>query len=93
MTLRPHELKLASVLLALASDILSNRSCNDFDLVWEGGLTQEEAYQVNQDFVQFNGDADEWEDEQLRVSHAVAGDSGLAGWLAARMKEESERNG
>lgn len=88
MTLQPHELKLASKLLKLADDYFSNRSCNDFDLVSEGELTPEEAHQVNRDYVQWNGDADSWSDEELQSTDAFGGDSGLMRWLAHRFDKE-----
>jgi hypothetical protein len=91
MTLNPHELKLASVLLELASDLFSSHVCNDFDLVKEAGLTDEEAYEINQEYVKHNGDSEDWSEEELKVSHSVGGNDGLMGWLAARMKEESEQ--
>ena len=89
MTLQPYELKLAAKLFSLAADQFANHGCNDFDLVEEAGLTEEQAYQVNRDFAQFNGDADEWTEEEWRVTHAWAGDSGLMSWLAKKLEEES----
>ncbi len=92
---KPHELKLARKLLELASEQFGNHGCNDFDLVENAGLTLEQAYEVNQAYVQWNGNPDEYEEKELRVTHAVAGDDGMMMWLAARMEqelEESDRN-
>jgi hypothetical protein len=45
------ELQLVSVLLDLAADDFSNHGCNDFDLLKEGGLTQLEVDQVNNNLI------------------------------------------
>jgi hypothetical protein len=89
MTIQPHELKLAAKLLEIASDYFANHGCNDFDLV-EAGLTPEQAYEVNRAFVEYQGDADDWTEEELRVTHACCGDSGLMEWLADKLQKESK---
>jgi hypothetical protein len=90
MTLKPHELKLAAKLLELAADQFASHGCNDFDLVQEAGLTPEQAYEINKAYVNWNGDADQWEEDYLRTTNAWAGDSGMMRWLSARMKQELE---
>jgi hypothetical protein len=88
MTLQPHELKLAAELLELAADQFSNHGCNDFDLVTEAGLTLEQAYEVNKAYVEWIGEAEQYEDSELRTTEAWCGDSGIMRWLSARMKQE-----
>ncbi len=90
MTLKPHELKLAAKLLELAADQFSNHGCNDFDLVQEAGLTLEQAYEVNKAYVNWNGDADQVDENYLRSTEAWAGDSGMMRWLSTRMQQELE---
>jgi hypothetical protein len=89
MTLKPHELKLAAKLLELAADQFANHGCNDFDLVQEAGLTLEQAYELNQAYAQWNGDAEEWTEGELRYPGAL-GDSSLMRWLSTRMQQELE---
>jgi hypothetical protein len=95
MTLQPRELKLAAKLLELAADQFASHGCNDFDLVQEAGLTPEQAYEINKAYAQWNGDAEEWIEDELRYPEAL-GDSSLMRWLSTRMKQELEggdRNG
>ncbi len=47
MVLKPYEIKLIGKLLEMASDKFGNHSCNDFDLVEDGGLTVEQAKELN----------------------------------------------
>jgi hypothetical protein len=89
MTLQPHELKLAAKLLELAADQFANHGCNDFDLVQEAGLTLEQAHEINKAYAQWNGDAEEWIEDELRYPGAL-GDSSLMRWLSTRMQQELE---
>lgn len=45
------EKKLAAKLLNMAADEFGNHSCNDFDLVRDGGLTAERAKEVQKALV------------------------------------------
>ena len=88
--LKSHELKLAAKLLGLASQQFANHGCNDYDLVQDGGLTPEQAYEMNRAYHEFNGDLAEWSEEDLRATHAWAGDFGMMSYLAARLTQEAE---
>ena len=86
MNLKPYELKLIAKLLEIAADQFANHGCNDFDLVREAGLTPEEAYQVNRDCTLASNE--HWEDDELHVTHAVYGDSGLMSFMGLRVASQ-----
>ena len=56
--------KLAAALLNRAADRFSNHCCNDFDLIEDGGLTKEEARQI-QELVRSGTHPDEQEFVEL----------------------------
>ena len=91
MTIQPHELKLAAKLLRLVSDQFSNHGCNDFDLVTEGELTPEQAYEANKAYILYNEESpDDYDESELHDSAALGGDSGLMASLAAKLEEEAK---
>lgn len=53
------ECKLAAKLLKLAGDEFANHSCNDFDLVRNGGLTKAEAKELAVKIQEWDGNNDE----------------------------------
>ena len=76
----PVEKKLASILLNLASDEFDNHGCNDFHLMMDGGLTEEEAKSVQESLVK-DGISDEV------INSKYSQDSLLMLWLAKKVLE------
>ncbi len=95
INLKPHEIKLIAKLLEMASDKFSNHGCNDFDLVKEAGLTSEEAHEVNRGFASWNDPnwSNEYDEEDLLVDHAIAGDDGMMSYMSARVKAQLTEDG
>lgn len=85
--LKPYERKLLVVLLKLASEQFSNRSCNDFNLKQGYGveLTEEEIRQLNEDYYRWNGDLEEMSEESLNSEYAM--DWALMDFLANRIEK------
>lgn len=85
--MQPFYKNLAGILLLRASDYFTARSCNDFDLVKEGGLTEEEAKTLRIRFTKWNGDYDDLTPEE--VEKRELGDDSLMYWLAAMLRTEA----
>jgi hypothetical protein len=63
----PAEKRLAAHLLRMASESFSNRGCNDFDLVCDGGMLAREADDFRRRFHDWNGDPEEYAAEKKRT--------------------------
>lgn len=85
--LKPYERKLLVVLLKLASEKFSCRSCNDFNLKQGYGveLTEEEIRQLNEDYYRWNGNLEEMSEESLNSEYAM--DWALMDFLANRLEK------
>lgn len=78
---------LTARLLQHAAEILSNRVCNDFKLVSEGGVPPELVETINREFHTYNGDAHEFTDDEMTNQYAM--DYALMDWLASILEEEA----
>jgi len=76
------EKKLISKLLNMAADEFSNHGCNDFDLVSDGGLAKEEAYEIQESLF-----TDNYIEEKSTKTYTM--DWMLMRWLAAKIYNDA----
>ena len=76
------EKKLVAKLMEMAADEFDNHSCNDFDLIREGGLTKKEAKEVQKALFRDGVTEEEYKD-------GMAFDAELMGWLAKKLLAEA----
>ena len=79
MSLTRAELKLAARLLELASDVFSNRNCNDFDLTF---LSLEERQEIMRAYYNYANTPEDYDEECI-----IADDFTLMEYLSDRMAE------
>ena len=90
MSLTPREAQLAVILLRKASDLFSNRSCSDFNLVTEAGMSsQKERKALNIAVDECGGDEEGVKATKAdNGSHEWADDWCLMSYIAGRLEDE-----
>ena len=83
MNLTRAELKLAARLLDLASDVFSNRNCNDFDLTF---LSLEERQEIMKAYHSHIGTFQDYDENSVDIGD----DFILMEYLSNRIEEESD---
>lgn len=77
------EKKLIVLFLEKASDEFSNHGCNDFDLIEEGNLTEEQVIELDKNMWEWNG-TPEYHGEHKQCRFAM--DWFVMSYLAGRVK-------
>ena len=65
MQLKPHEIKIISYLLEIASDEFSNHGCNDIDAKFFNSIPREQWIEMDKDEHFWNGDPEEHDPERI----------------------------
>ena len=90
--LTTSELRLLAELLELASDTFGNHGCNDFDLEKSVPLL-EDRKGLSKAYHEYNGDPEEFIEEEKFGVFRFFNDAALMGYLAHRIKEQLEQKG
>lgn len=78
---------LAARLLQHAAEILSEKVCNDFNLVSEGEVPPELVETINREFNAWNSETEQLTDDE--AANQYAQDYALMDWLASILEQEA----